>query len=73
MNVHRWRMLGGKDPTAMELVEKVNLLQKRLVSKTNVRQLYSAGLSISSETSLFVYLILRYSLACPILPGQVGM
>ena len=52
MNVHRWRMLGGKDPTAMELVEKVNLLQKRLVSKTNVRQLYSAGLSISSETSL---------------------
>ena len=39
MNVHRWRMLGGKDPTAMELVEKVYLLQKRLVSKTNVRLL----------------------------------
>ena len=40
MNVHRWRMLGGKDPTAMELVEKVNLLQKRLVSKTNVGLLH---------------------------------
>ena len=36
MNVHRWRVLGGKDPTAMELIDKVNQLQKRLMSKTNV-------------------------------------
>ena len=36
MNVHRWRVLGGKDPSAMELLDKVNQLQKRLMSKTNV-------------------------------------
>ena len=36
MNVHRWRVLGGKDPTAMELIDKVNQLQRRLMSKTNV-------------------------------------
>ena len=37
MNVHRWRVLGGKDPTAMELLDKVNQLQKRLMSKTDVK------------------------------------
>ena len=39
MNVHRWRVLGGKDPTAIELIDKVNQLQKTLISKTNVSNL----------------------------------
>ena len=39
MNVHRWRVLGGKDPPAMELLDKVNQLQRRLLSKTNVNVL----------------------------------
>lgn len=34
INVHRWRKLGGTDPAAMDLVEKVATLQRRLIAKT---------------------------------------
>lgn len=34
MNVHRWRKLEGSDPTIFELIQKVDLLQKRLIKKT---------------------------------------
>jgi chromosome segregation ATPase len=34
MNVHRWRKLEGSDPTIFELIQKIDLLQKRLIKKT---------------------------------------
>lgn len=34
MNVHRWRKLEGSDLTTFELIQKVDLLQKRLIKKT---------------------------------------
>ena len=33
LNVHRWRRLEGKDPETLELIQKINQLQKRLISK----------------------------------------
>ncbi|CAF2661846.1 unnamed protein product [Rotaria sp. Silwood2] len=34
MNIHRWRKLEGSDPSTFELIQKVQLLQKRLIQKT---------------------------------------
>jgi hypothetical protein len=34
MNVHRWRKLEGSDPSTFELLQKIQLLQKRLIQKT---------------------------------------
>jgi chromosome segregation ATPase len=33
LNVHRWRRLEGKDPETLELIQKINNLQRRLISK----------------------------------------
>ncbi|NWQ60579.1 CFA58 protein, partial [Neopipo cinnamomea] len=35
MKVHRWRKLEASDPTTYELIQKVQRLQKRLISKTS--------------------------------------
>ncbi|CAF0762586.1 unnamed protein product [Adineta steineri] len=34
MNVHRWRKLEGSDPSTFELIQKIQILQKRLIQKT---------------------------------------
>merc|ERR1711871_1815320 len=34
MNVHRWRKLQGSDPSTYEKIQKIQTLQKRLISKT---------------------------------------
>jgi len=34
MNVHRWRKLEGSDPATFELVQKIQILQKRLIEKS---------------------------------------
>lgn len=34
MNVHRWRQLKGSDPNMYELLQKVRVLQRRLITKT---------------------------------------
>ena len=34
MNIHRWRRLEGSDPSAYELIQQVQALQKRLIQKT---------------------------------------
>ena len=34
LNVHRWRKLEGSDPTAYEMIQKIQALQKRLIAKT---------------------------------------
>ena len=33
LNVHRWRKLEGKDPPALEMVQKIQMLQKRLIAR----------------------------------------
>lgn len=33
MNLHRWRRLEASDPASLELIHKVNLLQKRLLAQ----------------------------------------
>lgn len=35
-NTHRWRRLEGSDPGTYEMVQKIQALQKRLISKTEV-------------------------------------
>jgi hypothetical protein len=34
MNVHRWRKLEGSDPSTLEMIQKIQTLQKRLIAKT---------------------------------------
>ncbi|CAD2222960.1 hypothetical protein ADEAN_001051900 [Angomonas deanei] len=34
-NVHRWRELEGSSPEMMDLIEKINLLQKKLIAKND--------------------------------------
>uniref|UniRef100_A0A7S4IY97 Cilia- and flagella-associated protein 58 central coiled coil domain-containing protein n=1 Tax=Odontella aurita TaxID=265563 RepID=A0A7S4IY97_9STRA len=34
LNVHRWRKLEGSDPATYEMIQKIQLLQKRLIKKT---------------------------------------
>ncbi len=36
MNVHRWRKLEGSDPGTLEMIQKIQTLQKRLIAKTGV-------------------------------------
>lgn len=33
LNVHRWRKLEGNDPSSFELIQKIQSLQKRLISR----------------------------------------
>ncbi|XP_026840072.1 cilia- and flagella-associated protein 58 [Drosophila persimilis] len=33
MNVHRWRLLSGKDPEKMDLLERIRILRKQLLSQ----------------------------------------
>ena len=33
LNVHRWRQLEGNDPNALESIQKIQQLQRRLVQK----------------------------------------
>ena len=34
MNIHRWRKLEGSDPATYEMIQKIQILQKRLIKKT---------------------------------------
>ena len=35
LNIHRWRKLEGSDPESYEMVQKINVLQKRLLSRSD--------------------------------------
>jgi len=54
MNVHRWRKLEGSDPATFELIQKVQTLQKRLISKTE--EVVEKGLVIQEKDKLYVEL-----------------
>ncbi|XP_068081247.1 cilia- and flagella-associated protein 58 [Anabrus simplex] len=36
LNIHRWRKLEGSDPSTFELIQKIQLLQKRLVTQSTL-------------------------------------
>lgn len=51
MNVHRWRKLEGSDPATFELIQKVQTLQKRLISKTE--EVVEKSLIIQEKDKLY--------------------
>mmetsp|Transcript_65390 Transcript_65390/g.156353 ORF Transcript_65390/g.156353 Transcript_65390/m.156353 type:complete len:869 (-) Transcript_65390:194-2800(-) len=50
MNVHRWRKLEGSDPAVYELIQKVRMLQKRLIAKTE--EVVAKDMEISEKERL---------------------
>lgn len=40
INIHRWRKLEGTDPEAHEMIQKIHILQKRLLAKTEEVRLF---------------------------------
>lgn len=52
MNVHRWRKLEGSDPKRYELLQKIQTLQKRLISKTE--QCVEKDLLLAEREKLYV-------------------
>ena len=54
LNVHRWRKLEGSDPTTYEMIQKVQLLQRRLIGKTE--EVMEKDLAIQEREKLYVEL-----------------
>ncbi|XP_024519422.1 cilia- and flagella-associated protein 58-like [Selaginella moellendorffii] len=54
LNVHRWRQLEGTDPSAYEMILKIQTLQKRLILKTE--QVVEKDLLIQEKEKLYVEL-----------------
>ncbi|KAH7372738.1 hypothetical protein KP509_17G018700 [Ceratopteris richardii] len=54
LNVHRWRQLEGTDPTAYEMILKIQTLQKRLILKTE--QVVEKDLLIQEKEKLYAEL-----------------
>ena len=54
MNVHRWRKLEGSDPATYELVQKIHMLQKRLIEKSE--EVVDKDLLIHHKEKLYVEL-----------------
>merc|ERR1712150_136755 len=59
MNIHRWRKLEGSDPSAYEMIQKIQTLQKRLIAKTE--EVVEKELLIQEKEKL--YLELKHILA----------
>uniref|UniRef100_A0A7S4NGC8 Cilia- and flagella-associated protein 58 central coiled coil domain-containing protein n=1 Tax=Prymnesium polylepis TaxID=72548 RepID=A0A7S4NGC8_9EUKA len=54
MNVHRWRKLEGSDPATYELVQKIHMLQKRLIEKSE--EVVDKELLIQHKEKLYIEL-----------------
>ncbi|CAN0010703.1 unnamed protein product [Lampetra planeri] len=54
MNIHRWRKLEGSDPSTYELIQKIHMLQKRLITKTE--EVVERELLIQEKEKLYVEL-----------------
>lgn len=54
MNIHRWRKLEGSDPSAYEMIQKVQALQKRLIRKTE--EVVDKEMLIQEKEKLYVEL-----------------
>ncbi|KAJ1530885.1 hypothetical protein ONE63_005727 [Megalurothrips usitatus] len=66
MNLHRWRRLEASDPASLELIHKVNLLQKRLLSQHSLLLAKERQLQDAER----LYLALRATMVK--LPGPDG-
>lgn len=49
MNVHRWRELQGKDPEKMELIDKVQTLQKRVLMQNTEAAKQNGSVNVAQE------------------------
>lgn len=49
--MHRWRKLEGSDPNTLDMIQKVQALQKRLISKTE--EVIEKNLAIQSKEKLY--------------------
>uniref|UniRef100_A0A3B5A651 Cilia and flagella associated protein 58 n=1 Tax=Stegastes partitus TaxID=144197 RepID=A0A3B5A651_9TELE len=54
INIHRWRRLEGSDPGKYELIQKIQALQKRLITKT--QELEERELLLQEKEKLYVEL-----------------
>uniref|UniRef100_A0A3Q1J0C3 Cilia- and flagella-associated protein 58 central coiled coil domain-containing protein n=1 Tax=Anabas testudineus TaxID=64144 RepID=A0A3Q1J0C3_ANATE len=54
INIHRWRRLEGSDPGKYELIQKIQSLQKRLITKT--QELEEHELLLQEKEKLYVEL-----------------
>ena len=54
LNVHRWRKLEGADPSAYEMIQKIQTLQRRLISKTE--EVVEKDLLIGEKEKLYAQL-----------------
>ncbi|NXL28713.1 CFA58 protein, partial [Glaucidium brasilianum] len=54
LNVHRWRKLEASDPSTYELIQKIQRLQKQLISKTG--ELMEKELLLQEKEKLYVEL-----------------
>ena len=54
MNVHRWRKLEGSDPPTYEMIQKIHMLQKRLIAKTE--EVVEKDMLIQEKEKLYVEL-----------------
>merc|ERR1712054_526622 len=52
MNVHRWRKLEGSDPSSLEMLQKIQTLQKRLIQKTE--ETVEKDLAIQEKDKLYL-------------------
>ncbi|XP_024384770.1 uncharacterized protein [Physcomitrium patens] len=64
LNVHRWRKLEGTDPHSYELIIKIQLLQKKLTSKTE--EVIEKDILIREKEKLYIEL-------CKISASQPGI
>ncbi|KAG2443529.1 hypothetical protein HXX76_001881 [Chlamydomonas incerta] len=54
LNVHRWRKLEGSDPGTYEMIQKIQTLQKRLITKTE--EVVEKDLLIQEKEKLYMEL-----------------
>ncbi|MEW5313648.1 MAG: hypothetical protein WDW38_005199 [Sanguina aurantia] len=54
LNVHRWRKLEGSDPSTYEMIQKIQTLQKRLITKTE--EVVEKDLMIQEKEKLYMEL-----------------
>mmetsp|Transcript_11726 Transcript_11726/g.15306 ORF Transcript_11726/g.15306 Transcript_11726/m.15306 type:complete len:887 (-) Transcript_11726:297-2957(-) len=52
MNVHRWRKLEGSDPATYEMIQKIQMLQRRLISKTE--EVVEKDLLLQEKEKLYI-------------------
>ena len=63
INIHRWRKLEGTDPAAHEMIQKINILQRRLLLKIDEVRLFFLNLptyySLQRTCGIFSSLIIN--------------